>query len=89
MGTTIDLARVRRIVTQFAQALDEPDRVVQVEQLLRGGSTAGVNSLGVTLPRWLRALITATDLATPSAPRPGTREHSVFSVIASPRGTVR
>lgn len=33
-GDTMDFVRVRRIVTQFAQALDEPDRVVQVEQLL-------------------------------------------------------
>jgi hypothetical protein len=30
----MDFVRVRRIVTQFAQALDEPDRMVQVEQLL-------------------------------------------------------
>jgi len=33
-GDTIDFDRVRRIVGQFAEALDEPERAVQVEQLL-------------------------------------------------------
>lgn len=33
-GDTIDFDRVRRIVAQFAEALDEPERAVQVEQLL-------------------------------------------------------
>jgi predicted nucleotidyltransferase len=31
----IDLARVRRIVAEFATALDEPDRVTQVEAIIR------------------------------------------------------
>jgi len=33
-GDTIDFDRVRRIVAQFADALDEPERAAQVEQLL-------------------------------------------------------
>jgi Nucleotidyl transferase of unknown function (DUF2204) len=37
-GGTIDLARVRAIVAQFAEALDEPDRVLSLERLLEGSA---------------------------------------------------
>ena len=33
-GETIDLGRVRRVVAEFAEAMDQPERLTEFERLL-------------------------------------------------------
>jgi predicted nucleotidyltransferase len=39
-GHTVDLARIRRLAAEFAAALDEPDRLDGLEQIIRGAGLA-------------------------------------------------